>query len=204
MNLFRCISFVVSVLKPFSTFPFLERYDIGFLKRPDVVALERMSVDGATGAQSTSGAYDAALVAQAKKVLRRRWSEFMLVDLGSFTQRYRLRTTVFKTMRAMEKFAKQEGGKDLFGSPKAMEAAHAFLVLVRELVTSNFFSPIYEVYPRCELVIGGVKEEPFFYRRTKQMLTGTPAQVRNAHASFSPWHSYPCLLQLVPVVGRQL
>jgi hypothetical protein len=147
------------------------------LKRSDVVALKDMSADGTTGAETTSGAYDAAMVAQAKKVLRRRWSEFMLVDLGSFAQRYRLRTTVFKTMRAVEKFAQLEGGKDLFGSPKAMEAAHAFLVLVRELVTANFFSPIYEVYPRCELTIGGVKEEPFFYRRTKQMLNGTSAQV---------------------------
>lgn len=143
--------------------------------RPDVAALKPSSPDGSAAAR----AHAAVVVAHAKKVLRQRWSEFMLVDLGSFAQRYRLRATVFKTFRAMDLAARRGGGKDLFGSPKALEAAHAFLVLVRELVTANFFSPLYEVFPRCELLVGGVKEEPFFYRRTKLMLTGTPAQVRD-------------------------
>jgi hypothetical protein len=53
---------------------------------------------------------------------------------------------------------------------------HIFLLLIKDLVATDFFNPLYDAFPRCELVVGSKTQEPFFYRRTKKMKGGTPAQ----------------------------
>ena len=106
---------------------------------------------------------------RAKTLLREQWSEFMVVDLWGFRQRARLRGVIFRTLEANT--AHKANGNDYMTHRNSvwLECMTTFLTLTRDLMRVNFFSCLYDEFPRSRLLLNGKLEFPFFYSMTKAM-----------------------------------
>ena len=119
---------------------------------------------------------------RAKTILREQWSEFMVVDLWGFRQRARLRGIIFRTLEANT--AQQANGNDYIMHRNSvwLECMTTFLTLTRDLMRVNFFSCLYDEFPRSRLLLNGKLEFPFFYSMTKAMRATMVAASKQALA----------------------
>jgi hypothetical protein len=140
-------------------------------EKPDAVMfLEKYDREYIESLSSEDKMSSSVVIKRAKKILKQRWVEFMLLDLKSFVQRARMRSIIATTLSSAE-LVRHEVNPILSHGP-SLAAVHAFLCLVKDLAVADFFSPTYDIYPRCGATMNQKDGFPFFYRLSIGILEG--------------------------------